>query len=56
VDTYAGHSTDTPIFEPCSAKSWYSVSDNATTACLVTLYIAEPGGLIRPATEAVLTM
>src|SRR5688572_10367071 len=56
VGTYAGHSTETPTCESRSRRSWCSDSDSATTACLVTLYAPEPGGEIRPDTEAVLTI
>src|SRR5687768_11380881 len=56
VGTYAGHSTETPTFELRSRRSWCSDSDSATTACLVTLYAPEPGGEMRPDTDAVLTM
>src|SRR6218665_905928 len=37
VETKKGHSTLAPIWSVTSARSWYSVSDRLTTACLLTL-------------------
>src|SRR6218665_3640951 len=35
VETKKGHSTLAPIWSVTSARSWYSVSDRLTTACLL---------------------
>src|SRR4051794_12090314 len=53
---YAGQSTDTPTCVVRARRSWYSTSDSATAACLVTVYAENPGGVINPATDAVFTM
>ena len=55
VFTHAGQSTDTLTLDPISASSWCIDSDNVTTPCLATSYVAAQGADTRPATEAVLT-
>jgi hypothetical protein len=37
VGTKAGHSTEQPMAAFASFRSWWSVSVNVTTACLLTL-------------------
>ena len=56
VGTKYGHSTLAPIWSVTRRRSWYSVSDKLTTACLLTLYTPMLGGVSRPAMLAVLTM
>src|SRR6218665_41721 len=56
VETKKGHSTLAPIWSVTSARSWYSVSDRLTTACLLTLYMPMLGAASSPAMLAVLTM
>src|SRR5438046_395016 len=50
VGKYAGQSTDTLTRLCARRRSWYSTSDRATTACLVTVYAENPGGEMSPAT------
>jgi hypothetical protein len=56
VGTKYGHSTEHVTCCVTSARSWYSVSLSATTACLVTLYAPMLGAHTSPAIDAVLTM
>src|SRR5438132_12565492 len=56
VLTQPGHSTETFTCGALSASSWCSVSEIATTACLLALYGPMNGAATRPATEAVFTM
>src|SRR6218665_2198910 len=56
VETKKGHSTLAPIWSVTSARSWYSVSDRLTTACLLTLKMPMLGAASSPAMLAVLTM
>ena len=54
--TQPGHSTDTFTCGAIIASSWCSVSESATTACLLALYGPMNGAATRPATDAVFTM
>ena len=55
VRTQPGHSTDTFTCGAIIAISWCSVSDSATTACLLALYGPMNGPATRPAIDAVFT-
>src|SRR5947209_975328 len=56
VLTQPGQSTDTFTCGAIIASSWNSVSEIATTACLLALYGAMNGAATSPATDAVFTM
>src|SRR5689334_12170948 len=56
VFTHPGHSTETLTCGAVIASSWYSVSEIATTACLLALYGPMKGGATSPAIDAVFTM
>src|SRR4029077_15159088 len=56
VACYTWHSTDTFTCGAIIAISWYSVSDSATTACLLALYGPMNGPAASPAIDAVFTM
>src|SRR6218665_2184336 len=56
VETKKGYRMLGPIWSVTSARSWYSVSDRLTTACLLTLYMPMLGAASSPAMLAVLTM
>src|SRR3990172_2359079 len=55
VFTTAGQRTDTFTLEPVRDSSWYSVSESATTACLLAQYMPSQGRVCNPAPEAVFT-
>ncbi|MNN02397.1 hypothetical protein D3C81_1150560 [compost metagenome] len=56
VGTKYGHSTEQRTCSLTRPRSWYSVSDSDTTACLDTLYTPIAGGFSKPAIDAVLTI
>ena len=56
VLTQPGQSTETWTWAADIASSWSSVSESATTACLLALYGPMNGPATRPAIDAVFTM
>ena len=56
VGVKPGHNTEHAIRGSTFARSWYSDSVCATTACLLTLYTPIKPGAINPAIDATLTI